>query len=316
MPILKPRGVPWIPVIENNEITVIVLNWNRKEDTLECLASILEQRNVKPKILLIDNASNDDSVKIISARFPQIHLIRNKKNLGYAAGNNVGLNYALSNNSDYIFVLNNDTVLDQGCLYNLLNELHTYPQAAAVAPKSYYYDQPEVIYFAGGYIDNKGNPLHIGVGQKDDPRFNSSFETDWLTGSAILFRTTALKKIGLFAPEFYLLFEDVDWSMRAKKKDYSLRYSPEAKLWHKVSPSFGQSWSPIYLYYYTRNACLWIERNFPISRRLTLQYFAIKRAQSFAALEEKKTHSRQSHKGAIRSGIRDYFLRRFGERTT
>ncbi len=298
------------------KISAIVLNWNRKNDTMQCLMSLQRQRDVQLDIIVVDNASSDDSVQAIARHFPKIHLIMNSLNLGYAGGNNVGIEHALRNDSEFILVLNNDTILDPDCVIQLVADLKTQPDAAAASPKSYYFDAPETIYFAGGKIAPDGTPLHVGGGQPDGPEFQKSGSTDWLTGCAILFRNEALQKVGLFDPRYYLLFEDVDWSLRAKKAGYELRFVSGAKLWHKISTSFGRLWSPLYLYYYTRNACLWIECNFPLQRRASLCIHAFRRSMKFAQQHESdavRGHS-SLEKRAVWQGIFDYIVRRFGAR--
>jgi GT2 family glycosyltransferase len=268
--------------IMGNEVTAIVLNWNGKYDTLQCLDSLQRQERVTLDVMVVDNGSTDGSVAAVREGFPAVRVLETGANLGYAGGNNVGMKFALSSDSDFVLVLNNDIILDPSCVSNLVAELRSHPETAAAAPKSYYYDKPEVIYFAGGRIDSRANPLHVGGGQRDGPSFASASDSDWLTGCAILFRSSALARIGLFAPEYFLLFEDADWSLRARKRGFTLRFAPTARLWHKVSPGFGGTWSPNYLYYYTRNACLWIERCFPSSHRPYLHYYAVKRAFDLA----------------------------------
>lgn len=301
----------------NTPISAVILNWNRRNDTLQCLLSMQEQQGAEVDIIVVDNASSDDSVQVIASRFPHIHLIRNHSNLGYAGGNNVGIEHALGSDSEFVLVLNNDTVLDPSCLARLVDDLKAHPDAAAASPKSYYFDTPEIIYFAGGIIAPDGTPLHVGVGQPDGPEFGKSGTAEWLTGCATLFRSDALRKVGLFDLSYFLLFEDADWSLRARKAGYELRFVPGAKLWHKVSPSFGSTWSPMYLYYYTRNACLWIERNFRFTQRFLLQYHAIRRARWLASSPQAGCNRSNQfvRRNAVRQGVIDYGLRRFHKRT-
>jgi GT2 family glycosyltransferase len=291
----------------SSQVTAVVLNWNGKEDTLECLGSLSSQQGVALSTVVVDNGSTDDSVSAIRERFPELRIIENQRNLGYSEGNNVGIRYALEERAEYILVINNDTVLDKSCLARLVVDLQDHSSAAAAAPKSLLYDRPDCIYFAGGRIDSEGNTDHIGGGQPDGPLYGESLDTQWLTGCAILFRASALESIGLFDPDYYLLCEDVDWSLRARRAGYSLRFVAAARLWHKVSSSFGEAWNPSYLYYYTRNYCLFIERNFENERRVRLCYRAVKRSW-------KKAGRRSALRRAVALGAIDYLLRRFGAR--
>jgi GT2 family glycosyltransferase len=296
-------------------IAAVVVNWNGKEYTLECLRSLHEQQHVEIEIIVVDNGSTDGSVDTIRRQFPDMVIIEAGKNLGYAGGNNVGIACALDQGFEYVLVLNNDTVLASDCAYQLLMDLERHPDAAAAAPKSYFLEIPDRIYFAGGKIGWNGVTIHIGLGCSDGPGYNKAVDTEWVNGCAILFRGSALLQIGLFDPRYFLVFEESDWSLRARRGGYRLRFVPEARLWHKVSPSFGSSKSPLYLYYATRNRFLWIERNFPLPKRLALYCFAIRRDcfRTFFRTKGGSEEVRRNQRRAIWRGIRDYLLRRFGQ---
>jgi GT2 family glycosyltransferase len=296
------------------EVAVIVLNWNGKDDTLVCLKSIRAQENIVVHLMVVDNASDDDSVSAIEKYFPEAEVIETGANLGYAGGNNVGLKRALERGFEYIFVLNNDTLLDPDCLSTLVTDLNTHPEAAAVGPKTFFMDSPTTICFAGGVLSPEGAPAHVGMGQLDGPQFLSC-DTEWLTGCAILFRSQALKEIGLFESKFFLLFEDLDWSVRARKLGYKLRFAADAKLWHKASASFGKTFSPLYWYYYSRNNLLWIERAFSLRQKPRLYFSALKRSL-YAVLSNGNmpTLERKQIRRSITRGLNDYLFRRFHER--
>jgi len=188
------------------KVAAIILNWNRKDDTLACLRSLHEQRNVEVEVIVVDNGSVDDSVFAIRDQFRDAVVIETGANLGYAGGNNVGLTYALNQGFEYVLVLNNDTILAPDCVFCLLADLQLHPDAVAAAPKSFYYDAPEIIYFAGGKIGRDGCTLHVGVGSPDGPEYDLPGETEWLSGCAILFRSRLLQEVGLFDPRYYLLY--------------------------------------------------------------------------------------------------------------
>jgi GT2 family glycosyltransferase len=298
------------------EVAVIVLNWNGKDDTLSCLKSVRAQSNVIVHTVLVDNASSDQSVAAVRESFPEVEVIESGANLGYAGGNNVGLEHALQRGFDYIFVLNNDTVLDPTCLAKLVADLKAHPNAAAAGPKALFMDSPTTIHFGGGVLTQRGVADHLGMGQQDGPQFFSG-DSDWLTGCAILFRSRALKEIGLFESKFFLLFEDLDWSMRARKLGYKLRFAADARLWHKGSASFGKPFSPSYWYYYSRNNLLWIERTFSRRQRPRLYFSALKRSLYAVLLDRKMSMlERMQICRSITQGIGDYLFRRFDERNS
>lgn len=297
------------------QVAVVVLNWNRTEDTLACLDSLLKQQAIKSEIVLVDNGSTDSSVKTLREQFPSVKIIETGANLGYAGGNNIGIQYALDQGSEYTLILNNDTVLATDSLSRLVADLSLYPDVAAAGPKSLYFEDREKIYFAGGRIGHDGSVVHIGSGSHDGATYNQPCDTEWLTGCAILFRNDALRKVGLFDPDYYLLYEDVDWCLRARKAGYRLRFVPGAKLWHNVSLSFGRTWSPIYMYYYTRNYFLWIERNFSFRQKPRLYYFAFRRALGNILLRNSVLVPADKHRvrRAVLKAIVDYLRRKFGQ---
>lgn len=251
----------------------------------------------------MDNASTDGTVSEICVQFPKVEIIENNQNLGYAGGNNVGLKRALDLGSDYIFVVNNDTILDPDCITHLVSDLEAHSEAAAAAPRSYFLDAPEMIYFAGGSIDEWGRHAHLGNDKKDIVLQSESISSEWLNGCAILFRSKALTKIGFFDERYFLLFEDSDWSLRARQAGYDLRVVFSARLWHKGSVSFERNSSPMYIYYYVRNNLLWIERHYLLPLRLRQFYRAVKRAFG-------KYPSRR----AVITGVFDFIFRKFGKR--
>lgn len=297
-----------------HQVAIVVLNWNGKNDTLACLHSLDEQEDIEGKVILVDNGSVDDSILAVSGQFPDVTIIETGANLGYAGGNNVGISYALDKGFEYIMVLNNDTILAPQCISHLLQDLQLHSDAAAVAPKSFYLEAPDIIYFAGGRISRDGRTHHIGGGSYDAPKYNLPCDTEWLTGCAILFRSQSLQELGLFEPKYYVLFEDADWSLRARRTGYRLRVVPGATVWHKVSPSFGKTWSPLYRYYYTRNSFLWIERNFPLQEKPRLYYSALKRAFNAAMLRTREVSPKDERliRRSVWKGIVDYVFRRFG----
>ena len=298
------------------QVAAVVLNWNNKDDTLACLRSLRQQEGADAHIIVVDNGSTDNSVSEITDHFPDLCVIETGANLGYAAGNNIGISDAIKGQFEYIFVINNDTVLDPSCMANLVTELRRCPHAGAAAPKSLFLDQPDLIYFAGGVIGSDGGTIHVGIGVSDGPQYCQASDAEWLTGCAIMFRKEALRRVGLFEPKYFLLYEDADWSLRARKAGYVLRFAPKARLWHKTSSSFGATWSSAYMYYHTRNSFLWLERNFSPASWPHLYRCGVKRA--FARVDgldkiDSQVGSRELRK-AVWRGMVDYVLRRFGER--
>lgn len=301
----------------SGRVAVVILTWNHVQDTLECLDSLQTQTCQPYSTLIVDNGSSDDTIARVGQAFPRARIIANGRNLGYAEGNNVGLRAALRDEIDFVLVVNNDTILAPNCLEGLVSELAAHPESAAAAPKIVFHSAPTRLYYAGGIIHGGWHVTHRGFGEEDAAEFDSASETPWLTGCAVLMRRAVLERIGLFEPKFFLLFEDTDWSMRARRAGYTLRYAPQARLRHKASLSFGSSRTPGYVYYYTRNNLLWIERTFTLRQKRWMLSDAVRFSLNSPILQEgdPSPESRRKLKHAARRAIMDYGLRRFGKRS-
>ena len=244
------------------KVTVIILNWNGKEDTLECLASVKKIDYSNFEILLVDNGSVDDSVEAVSEHYPDVTLLQTGDNLGYAGGNNVGIRYALDNKAEYVLLLNNDTVVDVQLINALIVASKAIVNRAIMGGKIYYYAQPDTLWYAGArWIPDKLDFEHIGLGQKDTKIFDELTKTDYVTGCLMFVPAEIFRQVGLLDEDFFLIYEETDWCYRAKKYGYDCYYIPTVKIWHKVSVSFGGSQSPIFEYFMARNRLLWASKH-------------------------------------------------------
>lgn len=295
-------------------VAVIILSWNRKNDTVETIKSLAKSdtKGFKMEIIVVDNGSTDDSVEAIESLKPQIpnlKLLRNKQNLGFAEGNNVGMRYALRRGFDYIALLNDDTYVDKNLVKNILKEHEKYPEAGAISPKIYFakgfeyhqrYKDSElgrVIWYTGGDIDwNNVYGSNHGVDEVDKGQFDETQDTDFATGCFVMYKAKVLRKVGLYDRKLFAYMEDVDHAQRIKKAGYRVLYSPKGWMWHKVSQSSGIG-SELNDYFLTRNRMVFGMR--------------------YASLRTKFALFRESIKLLLigrkwqKIGIRDYYLRRF-----
>lgn len=217
-------------------IVVIILNLNKSKDLIACLESVYLQNNLDKKIIIVDNGSNDDSVFLVKTKFPEVILLESKVNLGVAGGRNFGINTAVKEfDFRYIVFLDNDVVLDKNYLMNLVDSFSVNKDIGIAAPKCLSFQNPKLIEYAGGIDINfyTGRIKNIGSGKFDDTHFNKS---RYLTACGGLFMTTkdVLKNIGMFDERFNPYgWEDVDFSVRVKKKGYKIFYNPRAIIYHK-----------------------------------------------------------------------------------
>jgi GT2 family glycosyltransferase len=171
-------------------------------------------------------------------------VLRNEQNLLFAGGMNVGLRRAVDAGYAFTLFMNNDVVVDPPLLRELVARAAGDPHIGAVGPKIYYFDRPDVLWFAGGELSLwRGWSRHRGLRQLDRGQHDVAREVDYLTGCALLVRREALQDVGFLDPGFAMYAEDADWCFRARARGYRLVYEPQARLWHRVSASAGaRSW--------------------------------------------------------------------------
>lgn len=295
-------------------VSVIILSWNRKKDTLETIDSLAKSNvdGFKLEICVVDNGSTDGSVGALrKLKIKNLRVIVNKENLGFAEGNNVGMRDALKRGFDYIALLNDDTFVDKNLVKNILKEHKKYPNAGAISPKIYFakgfefkkrYKENELgraIWYVGGDIDwdNIYGSNH-GVDEVDRGQFEKTAETDFATGCFVMYKAKALKKVGLYDAKFFAYMEDADHAQRLKRAGYRVLYSSKGKLWHKVSQSSGIG-SELNDYFLTRNRMIFGMRYARLRTK-----FALLRESAKLLLKGRKWQ---------KIGIRDYYLGKFGK---
>ena len=253
------------------KISIIVLNWNGKADTLACLESLASVRYGNFETILVDNGSSDDSVREIRTAHPQLTVLETGANLGFAEGNNVGIRHALANGADHVLLLNNDTVVDPGMLDGFLDALHVCPGAGILGARIYYHSEPQKIWYAGGYWDHDQMCFQqVGDGLMDHAVYGEVSRTDFVVGCAMFIPRGILEKVGLLESSYFLNYEEIDFCTRVRNAGYDLIYAPEARLWHKIAASFGGDESPLKIYFTFRNRLLWARRNLPWRRRVAI----------------------------------------------
>ena len=249
------------------KVYVVIVNWNRPEDTIECIKSVKNLSYPNFEIILVDNGSKDNSIETIKEIYKDINSIENKKNLGFAEGNNVGIRFALNNDAEYIWLLNNDTIVHQNALTAMVDVGERIPESGILGSKIYYYDKPDFIWFAGATIDwKRAVSLHTGINQEDRPEYGVLGEVDRITGCSMVVKRELCERIGLMDEKLFLYVEEVDWCVRARNAGYKIFYVPDSKVYHKISSSTGEDFSVVYNYFNTRNFLYVIRKNmsFPL----------------------------------------------------
>lgn len=303
----------------NPSVAIIILNWNGKEDTYECLKSVQKLNYSNYQIIIVDNGSEDNSVLFFRQEFPDILMIENGTNLGYAGGNNPAIEMAIDKNFDYVLLLNNDAIVDPQLLNSFVDASKNNPLAGVFGAKIYHLNEPLKIWFAGGKIlPNTLDASHEGGGEIDN---NGSWEEirpiDYACGCALFFKSDVVKTIGLLESKFFLMWEETDFCYRARRAGFECLFVPKALVWHKISASFkGGGEGYLQKYFMVRNRLLWIERNtsFAVKSDFCKQVFFPELNHYIRGYLSPRSDSKRRAVSRIHLvAVRDYILRRFGD---
>jgi GT2 family glycosyltransferase len=255
-------------------VSIIILNWNGWQDTVECVESCCRLDYQNFRVVVVDNGSTDGSEAILRERLPGVEVIRNNDNLGFAGGNNVGITHALGHGADYVWLLNNDAVVEPDALSELVQVAESDDRIGMVGSKIVYYDTPHLLWYAGATLDPAypHRPAHRGLREEDRGQYDETAETGYVTGCSLLARRGMMETVGLLDDNLFLYFEDVDWSARARHAGWRLMYAPASVVRHKESASAGGAASPSVTYYTARNRLYVVQRNFPAALTRALWY--------------------------------------------
>ncbi|MEX2115994.1 MAG: glycosyltransferase family 2 protein [Bacteroidota bacterium] len=290
-------------------VAIIMINFNRVDDTIECIRSLQRCEYPAFSILLIDNGSTDGSEARLRSELPDIPLLAAGENLGYTGGVNLGLEQHSSKEADYVLILNNDTIVEPDFLDHLVAAMEEQQHAAAACGTIYCHHDREKIWYAGGrLIPWRGIAVHEHKGQKL-PRvgLNGVRSVSFVTGCMIILRTSMLADIGKEDERFFMYLDDIEFSARIMRKGYRLLYVPQSVIYHKV---LGEKESPFKLYYSARNRLLLIQTlGGRFERTIAAMYFLTVISLKYLAWSVVKPPFAR----AAFAGLRDYFGARFYE---
>ena len=239
-------------------LSFITVNYNGVDDTCELIDSIPFSDNME--VIVVDNASTNDEATTIQQRHPQAIVLRSEKNLGFAGGNNLGIKAA---KGKYLFLVNNDTTFKDFNANVLIARLDSSPQIGMVCPKIRFAWGNNPIQFAG-YTPLSPITIRnqsIGFGEEDKGQYDTPHPTPYAHGAAMMLKREVVDKVGLMPEDYFLYYEELDWSMMITRTGYEIWYEPACTIYHKESQSTGQN-SPLRTYYITRNRLLLVKRNF------------------------------------------------------
>jgi GT2 family glycosyltransferase len=244
----------------NPLVSIITLNWNGTVVTCDLLRSIAAQNTYSNiEVIVVDNASREDPGEACLAVYPDARIVRTGSNLGFAGGNNAGIRAA---RGDYFFIVNNDTEFTPFLLEHLLAVFKEHPNAGMASPKfHYFFDKGRIEY--AGYEDINiltGRNGMIGHGEVDGGQYDKLRQTPYVHGGAMMLPRSVVEAAGFMPEQFFLYYEELDWSAHIRKKGFELYYQPAALIYHKESMTTGKA-SPLKTFYLTRNRILFMRRN-------------------------------------------------------
>lgn len=247
----------------NNSIYIVLLNYNGYEDTMDCIKSLEDIKYDNYNIVVVDNNSPDGSYEKLKLNLEGKHtLIRAKENGGFAKGNNIGIKYALDKGAEYILLLNNDTLVHKDFLKELIKPFNKYNNVGITTGKIYYEEDRNRFWFAGGMFNQKRfYGQHIGEGEEDRGQYDEEKQISFSTGCLMLIKREVFKKISGLSEEYFMYYEDVDFSLKVQQQGFKIYYTPKAKIYHKVSASTGGEASPFAIKWNTRNRLILLKKN-------------------------------------------------------
>jgi GT2 family glycosyltransferase len=246
-------------------ISIITVNYNGLDMTLDLLKSIDKQSYKNIEIFVVDNASREDPAMFFQKNHPEVKFIRSEKNLGFAGGNNLAVKEA---KGDFLFFINNDAEITEGCLDKLVALFKEKPKLGIVSPLLLYFNESkgsdkDLIQYAGTTrVDSvTARNRTLGEKERDNGQFNTATETAYAHGAAMMIKRQVVDNVGIMFEDFFLYYEELDWCERIRKAGYDIYVEPRARVYHKESASVGQM-STLKTFYINRNRIYFMRRNF------------------------------------------------------
>jgi len=242
-------------------VSIITVNFNQHQVNIDFLKSLKQNlSSYTQEVIFVDNGSKTEYEEIYKEIYPTLIYIRSEKNLGFAGGNNLGIKVA---KGDYLLFLNNDTEITPNLIDDLVSEMENNPKIGLISPLILFYDQPNIIQYAGFTEMNYLTGRNSGIGSMDideDQYSKDNRATGYCHGAAMMCRRSDLAKVGPMPENYFLYYEELDWCEKFKNAGLQMWFLGKAKIYHKESVSVGKE-SAIKTFFMTRNRMLFIRRN-------------------------------------------------------
>lgn len=253
-------------------ISVIVLTYNTRDLVLQCVAGFYAHAVASGwQILVVDNGSTDDTAWAVKERFPTIELIRSERNLGFAAGNNLGLRRATGH---VVVLMNSDIITTADTIAEMAEALLSQPDIGALSPRLLTPDgKPQPFAFGDdptlGYLLRRGLKTLLGLGSMHPWDVAYPVIVDWVSGACMLVRREAIEQVGLLDERFFLYFEDNDWCLRMRRAGWRIVYDPRFEVAHVGGASLPQRHQAASFYY--QSLIRFYEKHYGLVRTLILK---------------------------------------------
>lgn len=245
----------------NSTVSIVIVNWNKKNDVLKLLDSLDKIEYPKTEIIVVDNASEDDSVEAIKTKLPEAYIIENDENLGGTGGFNTGLRHILNKSeiSEYVWLLDNDAEVEKETLSELVSEMDRDPVIGIAGSRIMSPENRKLVVEAGGFIDWYAGTWvpNLRYINEDEYKGPNVVEVDYVAVCSAMLRTSAIKETGLMDERFFLHWDDIDYCLELKNHGYRVVSVFSSKVYHSVEKGFN----PLILYYDTRNCLLAISKH-------------------------------------------------------
>lgn len=218
-------------------VSIIIVNYNGLRDIKTCLSSVFDQSYLSFEVIVIDNGSSDSSVEFIENNYPQVKIIKNKKNLGFAKANNQGFDVSIG---EFIATLNNDTEVDKDWLRELVSAMMDDEDIGMCGSRIMFYKHRDIINSIGITVSVTGYAYDTAIGEPFSEKFSRKMEIFCPSAAAALYRRKMIEEIGFFDEDFFAYYEDVDLAWRARLAGWKAVYVPTAVVYHRVSQTGKQ----------------------------------------------------------------------------
>lgn len=241
--------------------SIITVNFHQAEVTIELLKSVAKSYSPSQvEIVIVDNGADKNMELVFQPYFENINYVQSKDNLGFAGGNNLGIKQA---KGDYIFLLNNDTEIPAGCIETIIAELEANDSIGLLSPLLLYYNQKDLVQYAGftpmNYLVARN--AYIGQFEKNVGQFDDkTYQTGYCHGAAVMCRKADLDEAGLMDETYFLYYEELDWCEKFMRIGKQIWFTGKTQVYHKESVSVGKA-SGLKIYFNTRNRMLFIRKN-------------------------------------------------------